>query len=176
MNFLLGRDGSISVIRVGIFAAVFGFVLIVGGILLFFVDRASRQVPYDIEPYPGAVKWIEQPQSGTSRRVVFRIQGATVDEVATYYQQKLTEFSAGDACLRSPPNGNYDVYDRGDRSIPPYRYYCMFDRSGFQITQYTRVNIEPGVESNQSVGMILVEYAQNWQGEFVARKRGHSAG
>ena len=163
MNFLQGRDGNISIFRVGSFAAIFGIVMIAGGILLFFIDRASHQVPYDIEPYPGAVKWIDQPQSSTSRRVVFRVQGATVDDVATYYQKKLTELSAGDACLRSPPAGNYDVYDRGDHTIPPYRYYCMFDRSGFQISQYTRVNIEPGVESNESSGMILVEYAQNWQ-------------
>jgi hypothetical protein len=164
MNFLVGRDGNISIIRVGSIAAILGIIFVVGGILLFFVDRASHQVPYDIEPYPGAVKWGEQPQSSTSRRVIYRIQGATIEDVAAYYQKKLTEVSAGDACLRSPPTGNYDTYDGGDRSIPPYRFYCMFDRSGFQITQYTRVNIEPGVESNESVGMILVEYAQNWQG------------
>ena len=164
MNFLLGRDGSISVLRVGAFAAIFGIIMIVGGILLFYIDRASHQIPYDIDPYPGAVRWIEQPQSETSRRVVYRVEGASVDDVAAYYQKKLTELSAGDACVRDPSTGNFDVYDRGDRSIPPYRYYCMFDRSGFQITQTTRVNIEPGVASNNSVGMILVEYAQNWQG------------
>jgi hypothetical protein len=39
----------------------------------------------------------------------------------------------------------------------------MFDRSGFQITQSTRVNIQPGIEATGTAGMVIVEYQQTWQ-------------
>lgn len=162
---ILGRDGNVSFIRVGTIAAILGLLVIVGGIAFFFVDRAQHQRPYDIDPYPGATLWFSKPLTGNSRQVVYRVQGATPDEVAAYYQQKLTQLSGsdGDPCLRFPSVGNYDGFDKGDKSSIPFRYSCMFDRSGFQISQYTRVNIEPGVEANNSVGMVVIENEQYWQ-------------
>jgi len=55
---ILGRDGNLSFIRVGTIAAIIGILLIVVGIVLFLVDRASRQVPLEIEVYPGASLWV----------------------------------------------------------------------------------------------------------------------
>ena len=163
---ILGRDGNISIIRVGTIAAILGILIILGGIGLFFVDRASHQRPYDVDPYPGATLWYTAPRGANARQVVYRIPNATADDVAAYYQKKLTELvgSGGDdKCIRFPSTGNYEAYDKGDKSLPPFRYSCMFDRSGFQISQYTRVNIEPGVEANNSAGMVVVENEQYWQ-------------
>jgi len=162
---ILGRDGNLSFIRVGTIAAIIGILLIVIGIVLFLVDRASRQVPLEIEVYPGASLWFEAPRSTQARQVVYRAQGATAEDVVAYYQRKLTEFSGGniEACVRFPDNGNYEAYDRGDKTIVPYYYSCMFDRSGFQVSQYTRVNIQPGIEANDSLGITIIEYEQYWQ-------------
>lgn len=163
---ILGRDGNISIIRVGTLAAILGILIIIGGIGLFFVDRASHQRPYDVDPYPGATLWYTTSRGANARQVVYRIPNASADDVAAYYQKKLTELvgSGGDdKCLRFPSTGNYQAYDKGDKSAPPFRYSCMFDRSGFQISQYTRVNIEPGIEANNSVGMVVVENEQYWQ-------------
>ncbi len=163
---ILGRDGNISVIRVGTIAAIIGILVILGGVGLFFVDRASHQRPYEIDPYPGSTIWFTTPRGANARQVVYRISNASADDVAAYYQKKLTELTGStgeDKCLRFPSTGNYETYDKGDKSKPPFRYSCMFDRSGFQISQYTRVNIEPGVEANNSVGMVVVENEQYWQ-------------
>ena len=163
---ILGRDGKISVIRAGSLAAVIGILVILGGIGLFFVDRATHQRPYEIDPFPGATVWYKTDRATNARQVVYRVQGASADDVAAYYQKKLTELtgsSGEDRCLRFPSTGNYEAYNKGDKSIAPYRFSCMFDRSGFQISQSTRVNIQPGVEANNSVGMIVIEYEQSWQ-------------
>ena len=163
---VLGRDGNISVVRVGTIAAIIGVLIILGGIGLFFIDRASHQRPYEIDPYPGATLWYSNPQASNARQVVYRVKGASAEDVAAYYQKKLTELegsSGDDKCLRFPPTGNYDAYTKDPKSSAPYRFSCMFNRSGFEIEQYTRVNIEPGVEANKSVGMVVIENVQHWQ-------------
>lgn len=162
---ILGRDGNISIIRIGTIGALIGLLLIVGGIVLFFVDRATRQSPLYIDPYPGATLWYEVKRSSSSQSVLYQIPGANADEVSAYYQNKLNEFtgSSEERCVRSPAVGNFPEFDRGRPDVPPYQWSCMFDRSGFQVTQYTRVNIQPGVASNQTEGMVIVEYEQYWQ-------------
>ncbi len=162
---ILGRDGNISVIRIATLAAILGVLIILGGVAIFFIDRASHQRPYEVDPYPGATFWYKADRSTNARQVLYRVSGATADDVATYYQKKLTELagSNGDTCIRFPSSGNYEAYDKGDKTIPPYRYSCMFDRSGFQISQYTRVNIQQGVAANDSIGMIIIENEQYWQ-------------
>jgi hypothetical protein len=162
---ILGRDGNISVIRIGTIGAVIGLLLIVGGIILFFADRATHQGPLSIDLYPGATLWYEVKRSPTSQSVLYQIPGANADEVYAFYQSKLNDFvgSNEERCVRAPAAGNFPEFDRGQPDVPPYQWSCMFDRSGFQITQYTRVNIQPGVASNQTEGMVIVEYEQFWQ-------------
>ncbi len=162
---ILGRDGNLSIIRVGTIAVIIGILVILGGVAFFFIDRASHQRPYEIDPYPGASVWFTKSLASNARQVVYRVTGVSADEVAAYYEQKLeqTEGSNADPCIRFPSVGNYEAYDKGDRSGVPYRYSCMFDRSGFQISQFTRVNIEPGIEANNSVGMVVIENEQYWQ-------------
>lgn len=163
---LWDRNGNLSIIRVGTLAAIIGVLFVVVGVVLFSLDRASHQVPLDIDAYPGATLWYQTPTSNTSRSVVYQIKDATADQVAEFYQNKMNAFNgAGDTstCVRLPSTGNFVEFDRGQKDVAPYQYSCMFDRSGFQISQYTRVNIQPGIASNQTEGMVIVEYEQNWQ-------------
>lgn len=165
MNFLLGRDGNFSLIRVGVIGAVVGIIFIVGGILLFFVERASHQVPLDVVTYPGATPLSTVNRSDISRSVYYQIANTTADEVANFYQQKMTEFYGGgdEQCVRLPSSGNFADFDNGEPNVVPYQFSCMFDRSGFQISQYTRVNIQPGIKSNKTEGSVIVEFEQYWQ-------------
>jgi hypothetical protein len=160
---IFGRDGNISIIRVGTLAALLGVVLVVGGIVLFYLDRAAHQVPLDLEAYPGAVQVGVANRSDVSRSVVFEIKNATAEDVSAFYQQKMNQFygNSEETCKRFPQAGNYPDYDRGVPDVIPYYFACLFDRSGFQITQYTRVNIQPGIK--EYVGSVVVEYDQNWQ-------------
>jgi hypothetical protein len=166
---MLGRDGNISIFRVAVIAIIIGVLIIAGGALSFFIDRASHQVPLEIEVYPGAVLWGQRTHSSTSRTVFYQVPNATADQVKDYYQQKMYEFYPDSAdsdlreCVRSPLAGNFLEYDRGVPGVVPFQWSCMFDRSGFQITQSTRVNIQPGIEATGTAGMVIVEYQQTWQ-------------
>ena len=162
---ILGRDGNVSFIRLGTLAAIIGVLIILGGLALFFIDRSSRQRPFEIEPPPNSTLWFRTERGSSARQVVYRVQNANADDVAAYYQKKLLELAGnnGDSCIRFPSVGNYTEYDSGNKDIPPFRWSCMFDNSSFQASQSTRVNIEPGTEANDSVGMVVVENEQYWQ-------------
>lgn len=162
-------SGGISIIRVGAIAAVIGILIIVGGVVSFFIDRASHQVPLEIEVYPGA-QWLGQrTHSPTSRTVVYQIANTTPEQVMDYYQQRMNQFYPADVeselrtCKRNPFQGNFLEYDQGQPGVAPYQWSCMFDRSGFQITQSTRVNIQPGISANNTAGSTVIEYQQVWQ-------------
>lgn len=162
-------DGGFSIIRVGIIAAIIGVLIIAGGALSFFIDRASRQTPLEIELYPGAAMWGTRAYSNTAQSVYYQVTNASPEQVKDFYQQKMNQFYSGDespelrSCKRNPSSGNFQEYDRGQPDIVPYQWSCMFDRSGFQITQSTRVNIQPGIESNGTAGITIIEYDQVWQ-------------
>lgn len=160
---MFGRDGSFSLIRVGTIAAIIGILVVAGGVVSFFLDRASHQVPLEVAPYPGATTWGQRDHSPTSRTVYYQVPGIAPEEVVDYYQRKLDEMFGNnqEKCERFPTDGNFPEYDDGVKGIAPYQFSCMFDRSGFQITQYTRINIQPGVDANQ--GTTIVAHEQFWQ-------------
>lgn len=168
MSILLGRDGNISVFRVALLVALLGFLFIGGALVSFFIDQASRRSPLDIEPYPGAEPLGEIPNGPTARSLIFRVSDASPEQVAEYYQRKLTEFSGGDdlECSRIPRVGIYPEAE-GRNDVVPYQYICHFDRSGFRATQYTKVKIQPGIFSsipeNNTLGYTMIEHEQRWQ-------------
>jgi hypothetical protein len=165
MSFIMGRDGNISVIRVGTIAAILGILFIVGAIVWFYVDRAAHQSPLEIEPFPNAQQRGITPRSNTARSVIYYAEGTTPEDVAAFYQQKLNNFygNTDEACVRSPSQGNFPQFEQGDPNVPPYQYSCLFDNSGFQITRYTRVNIQPGIKSLDTEGIVVIQYEQYWQ-------------
>jgi hypothetical protein len=164
---MLGRDGNISIIRVGTLAAIAGVLLILGAIVFFFIDRASHQVPLDIEPYPGAISGGQIGRSSTSRTALFNVPNASPEEVVAYYQDKMNSFYGSDTeaefrqCKRFPSTGEQPEYTRGVAGVVPYQYTCLFDRSGFFVTQSTAVVIQPGIGDRE--GTTVVAYEQIWQ-------------
>lgn len=168
MSVFMGRDGSISIFRVALAVALVGMLFIGGALLSFFIDQASRQSPLDIEPYPGAESLGEIPSGLTGRSLIFRVRDASAEQVAEYYQQKLTEFSGADAleCSRIPRTGVYPEAE-GRNDVVPFQFICHFDRSGFRSTQYTKVKIQPGIFSTipeeNTLGYTMIEHEQRWQ-------------
>ena len=164
---MLGRDGNISVIRVGTLAAIVGLLFIVGAIAFFFIDRASHQVPLEIEPYPGATVGGKVPHSSTSRTAFFQIPNVSPEDVVAYYQGKMDSFYGPNTepeireCKRFPAVGDQIEYQRGEPGVTPYQYTCLFDRSGFFISQLTTVIIQPGIDTNK--GITIVAHDQSWQ-------------
>ncbi len=163
---MFGRDGNLSIIRVGTLAAIVGVLFIIGAIVFFFIDRGSHQVPLEIESFPGAANSGVITRSSTSQTEYFQITTASPEDVVAYYQGKMDGFyDAGTEkelreCKRFPASGNQFEFERGDPGIVPYQYTCLFDRSGFFLTQSTAIVIQPGIDKNE--GITIVAHEQIW--------------
>jgi hypothetical protein len=167
MSFIVGRDGDISLLRVGAIIAVVGILLIGGGIAAFFFDQNSYKAPLEIEPYPGATPWGSTRETSSTRRTVYLVDGATPEDVEAYYQQKLSDLDGEEAaCQRNPSVGEIEAA-KADSSVVPYTFKCLFQRSGLRASQTTTVTIQPGVfnadpEMNTQ-GKTVVEHSERWQ-------------
>jgi len=89
------------------------------------------------------------------------------EDVVNYYQGKMDGFYDANteeeltSCKRFPSIGEQAEFTRGDPGIVPYEYRCLFDRSGFNVTQYTTVIIQPGIDDKE--GTTVVAHEQYWQ-------------
>ncbi len=167
MSFFVGRDGSISLFRVGTLIALAGILLIGGGIAAYVLDQNSYREPLNIEPYPSAQSWGSPSEAGSSRRLVFLASDASPEEVTAYYEQKLQEFDGSDqGCERIPSGGQVEA-SRNDNTVVPYWFICLFQRTGMGVSQQTTVTIQPGVFNSDpdlnTQGMTVIEHSQRWQ-------------
>jgi len=167
MSFVLGRDGKVSVVRVGTIIAIVGIIFVVGGIFAFQADQNSYKAPLEIAPFPNAEAWGEDAVSPVSRILFYRIQGVSPEDVASYYQQKLNEMdgSSGEQCKRNPSAGTFPDSDRP--GVVPYEITCLFERVGLNANQTTLVKIQPGVSNADpemnTLGMTVISHDQRWQ-------------
>ncbi|HLV34486.1 MAG TPA: hypothetical protein VKY59_05205 [Spirillospora sp.] len=167
MSFIVGSDGNISLFRVGTLFAILGILLVVGGVAAYFLDQNSYRAPLDVEPFPQAEPWGTPSEIGSTRRLVFLVSGASPEEVASYYTQKLREFgSPEDRCERIPVTGTIENA-RNDPTVVPYWYKCLFQRTGLRVSQQTTITIQPGVANDDpnldTRGMTVIEHSQRWQ-------------
>jgi hypothetical protein len=165
---MFNRRGELSIFRVGLVVGIIGFLAIGAGVIAFLTDQASRQVPLDIALYPNAQPWGTAEARGASRKLLFRVAGANPDDVARFYQQQMNEFYGNSdfTCVRTPASGEA----RPERGVPnpiPFQFACLFDRSGFNSTQFTRIVIYPGQPHPDpflnAEGFTVIVYEQVWQ-------------
>lgn len=167
MSFVVDKQGNISLFRVGTIIAVIGILLVGGGVLAYVLDQNSFKTALVVEPYPGAELWGEPITISVTRRELFRIRGVAAEDVMTYYQQKLQEFDSGsEGCIRTPATGTF-ANAQTDRTIPPYTFKCLFQRTGLSASQLTTITIQPGVFNSDpdqdTTGMTVVEHNHRWQ-------------
>lgn len=157
-----------SGVRIAIIAVIIGAVLIIGGIITYQTDLNSRRSPLNIDPIPGAESYGNAVSDRSNDRTFyFRVPDLTVDQVVAYYQGKLSEFSGGiTRCVRTPSQGEVPLDPNVEDSIP-FRFDCLFDRSGIGTTQYTNVRIFPGLPNEEPLlnnfGYTVIGYQQVWQ-------------
>lgn len=173
-SFLLGRDGKISIFRVGIAAAVLGVLFAIGGFVVFALEGNTYKSPLFIDPYPGAQQWGDPKNLSDSERTIpYQIKGATPEQVLEYYQKKLDDIYHQDPnepnakCQRFPPTGNFPDFDNHKPGVVAYYYSCAFERTGFRASQSTIVTIQPGIHNDDpklnTEGMTIVQYTQQWE-------------
>ncbi len=161
------RSEGLSIFRISLIVGVFGILLVGAGVVAFFLDQNSRRAPLTIEPFPNALVWGESSVRPTSRNLFFLSDGEA-EEVAAYYQLRLNEFYGDtvEQCVRIPPEGMLAAAP-GDVRSSPFQYTCMFDNSGFNATQSTRVVIYPGQydpdPTLNAEGRTIIKYEQLWQ-------------
>jgi hypothetical protein len=157
-----------SLLRTILIIGVIGLVFVVGGVLSFFADQASRQVPLEIEPYPGALYWGRGSEGSGWRQDYYKIPNVSPETVAAYYEQKLEEHygNTEEGCVRIPEMGQFSASELSP-GVPPYQFKCLFDRSGFQTSQFTEVVISPGLYNADpefnTEGMTVVQLNFTWQ-------------
>jgi hypothetical protein len=166
MSFLVGSDGNLSLFRVGTVIGAIGILLLIGGVAAYVLDQNSYKTPLNVEPYPGAETWGTPREQGASRRVVYKVDAGSPDEVAAYYSQKLNDFGGDTSCVRTPQVGTAPGSE-SDPSIVPFTFRCLFQRTGLGVSQQTVVTIQPGVFNADPLlntqGATVIEHNQTWQ-------------
>lgn len=164
----MNRRGGLSIVRLGLIAGVIGLLLVGVGFATFYADQSSRRGPFEPPLYPGAEAWGTGNVTATSRELFYRVPDVGAETVAGFYQQKMAEHYGNNQehCVRMPPSGQAPT----SASVPnfiPFQYTCVFDNSGLNSSQYTRVLIYPGTASEDpfmnSVGQTVILYEQHWQ-------------
>lgn len=173
MSILMGRDGNISILRVGTLIAILGVAVVIGGFILFQLEQASFASPLNIDLYPGAESWGENVQAENRRSLYYRVPNTSPDTVMTYYDELLAEHEGvsvldgqRERCVRNPLEGSFPDYVEGSGNVP-FEYNCVFNDAGFDgRLRYTRVRIQPGIRDNatqiDNTGMTVIEYEQYW--------------
>jgi hypothetical protein len=156
-----------SIFRIGTLIAILGVLLIVGGVAAYFLDQNSYKAPLDVEVFPGAEAWGNARETNASRRSLFLTSNASPEEVAAYYEEKLRALDGTDQrCQRIPAIGEIKTAAT-DRTVVPYWYICLFQRTSLNVSQQTTVTIQPGVfNANPDLnteGMTVIEHSQRWQ-------------
>lgn len=161
------RSGGVSIVRIALIVGIVGILIVGAWLVWFFIDQASRQVPFDVAVYPGAEFWGENDVQPGGRNLFYRTPDSP-ELVAEFYQLRLNEYY-GDAeqfCVRIPPEGVNEGLENNPNAVL-YQFKCMFDRSGFNATQFTQVIIYPGRYNPDpffnAEGLTIVKYEQQWQ-------------
>lgn len=196
MSFLTDKYGKISIIRVMAILVVVGVLFVGFGFVTFTLDQNSRKGPLEITLPPGTAPLGTETVSNTERKVYYTLEGADADQIAVYFQREMDKFNglnpddpglesilvltrpenrlisadvatSRPLCNRFPPEGNFPEYQPGAPQQIPFYWSCLFDRSYWGATQFTEVQIHPGVPHPEPAlnteGKVVVLYIQKWQ-------------
>ncbi|MCA9887551.1 MAG: hypothetical protein KC546_04225 [Anaerolineae bacterium] len=185
MQFLTDKNGALSPFRMSIAAGAFGLLMLAISVIGFFLDQESRRTPY-FPPVPAGVEqWgYPVPEGNYRQQIYYRTQSMPVEEVAAFYNDQMLAHYGNNAsdpeaeqCQRFPETGTFadeQVNSYGERvrsdydplTQPAYHYTCMFDRSGFNTSQWTQVTIYPGIPNADpaldSQGYTVIWFQQEW--------------
>jgi hypothetical protein len=172
MSIFVRRGGGISIVRVGMAVGLLGIALIAGGFVALSMEQAQRRTPFEVELYPSAQQFYVEDGHGYSRRVVYRVDQGTPEDIAAHYQARLDDHYRNrpndpnrERCVRVPAAGQFQDYRPGSGNVPFY-FRCEFDNSTFNAYQSTTVTIQPGVrvdaENVNHEGATFIIYDQLW--------------
>lgn len=165
-SIFFDKRGKISVIKTSLFFVAVGIVFVVGAMIAYQLEAASRRSPLFIDLPVTAQDWSTQRASSDAHQLVYyKVPGTDVEAIVAHYQQKASE-SGNDVCKRNPPVGDFPDYRPNSETVP-YEWQCLFDRSDITGLQYTVVTVQPGTPNSDAFlnteGFTVIEYDQYWQ-------------
>lgn len=184
MSIFVNRDGDISIFRVGIFILAIGFIIGLGGFVLFQLEQNRFNTPLNIDSYSNSTELGIRTLGDTERVVIYTIPNASVEDVMEHYELEIAEFydvdpndleamlrrPTDERCNRFPTTGIAEDYVEGSGNLQ-YYFSCMFSDSQYDSERWTEVRIMPGVLTLADDGQVLentlgvarVEYHQYWR-------------
>jgi hypothetical protein len=162
-----------SIARISIIAVVIGAVILIGGFAIYTIEQQSYRSPLVIDPPDGSSR-LQQQDLGANTRRTFYVNDQPTEEVAAYYDRIMAEYYDTDPqdlmrerCRRIPDGTAISPEYAPGNGVVPYEYRCMFDRSTFNLDQFTEVIIQPGIrDDSRSLdfeGRTIIQYEQYWQ-------------
>lgn len=158
-----------SIFRLGLIGAAVGVFIIIAGIVIFNLERASRRQPLEIAVPESANFLVREELFGSGQRLYYQTSD-NPESVAAFYTRLMQEFYNDDSqgCVRLPPGSDTvnSNYSEGN-GVVPFEYRCFFDNSSTDITQHTEILIQPGVRNDQTgedfTGTTRIEHEQYWE-------------
>ncbi len=131
-------------------------VIIVGVIVVFLSYRASRDKPLKVKVYPGAVIVLDEKMfDGFDHQQYMSLD--SLDQIEAFYDGQ-----KGVSCERQYQT----VTERpGEEPLREGHIFtrCQIDRSGYGMTQYTTIVIQPARdEAGNSLGQVIIDVQRHW--------------
>ena len=131
-------------------------VIIVGVVIVFLSYRVSRDKPLKVKPYPGAVVVLDEKVfDGFDHQQYMSMD--SMEQIEAFYDQQ-----KGVGCERQYQS----VVERpGEEPLREGHIFtrCQIDRSGYGMTQYTTIVIEPAYdEAGNPAGQVIIDVQRHW--------------
>jgi hypothetical protein len=140
-----------NIVRIALVVLALVIVIVVVGVITFLSYRSSRTEPLAVKVYPGARLVVDEAISVGFDHQQYVAADSLENVDAHYDRQKDVN------CERQ--------YDYGQD--PPQHLFssCIIDHSWMNMTQYTRVIIQPLVdEAGQPTGEVIIDVQRHWEG------------
>lgn len=162
-----------SIARISIIAVIIGAVILVGGLTIYAFEQQSYRQPLVIDPPDGSSLLQQRDLSSNTRRIFYTLDGDP-EPVVAYYDRLMAEYYDTDPqdlmrerCRRIPDGTAVSPEYAPGNGVVPYEYRCLFDRSTFNLDQFTEVIIQPGIRDDARElnfeGRTIIQYEQYWQ-------------
>jgi len=140
-----------TMVRLALALLALAAVLIIVGVIYFLINRANRNKPLEVDSYPGAT----QVSSEVLSEGFDHQQYKSADPI-----EKIEQFFRGQE-MECTPQYRTVIEQPGQPPVKEGHLYttCVLDRSGWGVTQYTKVQIDDG---GNPTGQIIIDVQRQW--------------
>jgi hypothetical protein len=138
-----------KVVRLALGLLIVGVIIIVAGVIIYLAYRSSRNKPLEVDVYPGAQQVSSEVLEGFDHQ---QYQSSdSIEKIEKFYTDQDMD------CEQQFQTINGQAQHLDTR--------CVIDHSFLDISQYTRVIIQPQVdEAGNATGTVIIDVRRYWGG------------